>query len=357
MAFVRRHPKSGRWQVRYRDPTGRERSRTFKRRVDAERFMATVSADIIRGEYVDPRLGRTTVSEFSEMWTATRLHLAQSTKDQDRHYLNSLILPAFGDRSVASIRQSEIAAWVSQLDAASATKAKALQKLAAILRLSVADGALKGNPADGVQRPSAKPTREGKAMSDSEVSRILEASERVDPNTAPMVWLMARAGLRIGEVLALKRTDVDLVQRMLHVRASMSRREGIRPVKGREGRGRTIPLSNDLAERLRTHLTRTVASIDGWLFTAPKGGRVRYNNWRARTWTRIEERASVGDINPHDLRHTLITRLFVVDGWSVPQVQAFVGHVDPTLTLRTYTHVMSDALPEPSSGHFADTLG
>ena len=127
-------------------------------------------------------------------------------------------------------------------------------------------------------------------------------------------------------------------------------------MKGRNG-GRTIPLSQDLADRLQSHLSRTVASIEGWLFTAPKGGRVRYNNWRVRTWTKIEEMAGVGDVNPHDLRHTLTTRLFVVDRWTVPQVQAFVGHVDPTVTLKVYAHVMSEALPEPSSGHFADTRG
>ena len=49
MAHVRRHPKSGRWQVRYRDPSGRERSRTFSRKVDADRFAATVVADVVRG--------------------------------------------------------------------------------------------------------------------------------------------------------------------------------------------------------------------------------------------------------------------------------------------------------------------
>lgn len=98
-------------------------------------------------------------------------------------------------------------------------------------------------------------------------------------------------------------------------------------------------------------------AIDGWLFTAPRGGRVRYNNWRARTWTRIEEMAGIGDVHPHDLRHTLTTRLFVVDGWTVPQVQAFLGHVDPTVTLRVYAHVMSETLPAPSSGHFVGTMG
>jgi integrase len=76
-----------------------------------------------------------------------------------------------------------------------------------------------------------------------------------------------------------------------------------------------------------------------------------------RRWNPIIERAGVGDVNPHDLRHTLATRLFTVDGWSVPAVQAFLGHVDPKVTLRIYTHVSADELPAPSRGHFADTGG
>ncbi len=115
-------------------------------------------------------------------------------------------------------------------------------------------------------------------------------------------------------------------------------------------------MSEDLTDRLRDHLSRTVASIEGWLFTAPMGGRVRYNNWRARTWAKIAEQADVGEVMAHDLRHTLATRLFVIDRWTVPQVQAMLGHVDPTITLRVYTHVFSEDLPAPSSGHIVDTL-
>lgn len=221
----------------------------------------------------------------------------------------------------------------------------------------MADGALKVNPADGIERPTVRAEREGRALSDREVAKILEAAEDVDPDLAPMVWLMARAGLRVGEVLALKRPAVDLAGRMLTVEASMSRREGVRPVKGRDGRGRTIPMPEDLAERLRGHLAGTVASIEGWVFTAPRGGRVRYDNWRTRTWNRIVARAGVGDVNPHDLRHTLATRLFTVDGWTVPQVQAFLGHADPKVTLSIYTHIAAEDLPAPSSGHFVDTQG
>ena len=217
-------------------------------------FAAIVTADVIRGDYLDPQLGRTTFAVFAERWTATRRHLAQATRDHDRYLLGAQILPAFGDRPVASLRQSEIAAWLSELDVAPSTKAKCLQKFSAVMMLAVADGALKANPADGVNRPNVNIKREGRALTDEEVLRILEAAEKVDQETAVMVWLMARAGLRIGEVLALKRRDVDIRARLLHVRGSMSRREGVRPVKGRNGLGRTNPVSEDLAQRLSMHM-------------------------------------------------------------------------------------------------------
>jgi integrase len=348
MAHIRRHPKSGRWQVRYIDPERRERSKTFMRKADAEAFAATVTADVLRGDYIDPNAGLVTVREMAERWQTTRRHLAQSTRDQDRSYFDSLILPSFGRRQIGQVRPSEIAAWLSQLDAAPATKAKALQKLAAVFALGVDDKAIKVNPCDRIPRPSQSPRREGRALSDGEIVAVVEAAESVDPRTAAMVWLMARAGLRIGEVLALHRNDVSLEAGALHVRGSMSRREGLRPVKGRDG-GRSIPLTPDVLERLRRHLTvQRVASIEGWLFTAPKGGRVRYDNWRTRTWRRIVAEAGVGEVRPHELRHTVATRLFVVDGWTVPQVQSYLGHVDPTVTLKTYTHVAAEKLPVPA---------
>ena len=251
------------------------------------------------------------------------------------------------------MRPSEIETWLARLEVAPSTKAKALQKLAAILRLAVGDGAIKANPCDGIRRPSQKPRREGRALSEEEVAAVIHAAEEVDETTAAMVWLMARAGLRSGEVLALRREDLG--KGVLHVRGSMSRREGLRSVKGSDG-ARSIPLSPELEARLRRHLTaQRVASLDGWLFTAPRGGQVRYDNWRTRTWNRIVEAAGIGDVTPHDLRHTLATRLFLVDRWTVPQVQAYLGHADPTVTLKVYTHVSAEDLPRPSNGHFADT--
>ena len=121
-------------------------------------------ADVVRGDYLDPTLAKLTVSEFAKRWQATRGHLALATRDQDRHFLRSLILPTFGSHPVGSVRPSGVAAWLSQLEVASATKAKALQKLAAVLRMAVADGAIKTNPCDGIARPTQRSRRAGRAL-------------------------------------------------------------------------------------------------------------------------------------------------------------------------------------------------
>ena len=47
-----------RWRARYRDPAGRERSKSFTRKVDAERFLVSIEDAKLRGAYVDPQLGR-----------------------------------------------------------------------------------------------------------------------------------------------------------------------------------------------------------------------------------------------------------------------------------------------------------
>jgi Phage integrase, N-terminal SAM-like domain len=86
-----------RWRVRYRDPAGRERAKSFARKRDAERFLQHAEADQLRGHWVDPRQGRTTVGELAERWYATTVTLKPKTREDYRSLLHNHILPAFGD--------------------------------------------------------------------------------------------------------------------------------------------------------------------------------------------------------------------------------------------------------------------
>jgi integrase len=349
MASLRRHPRSGRWQVRYRDPDGRQHSKNFERKVDARRFANGVETDVARGEYVDPAIGRTTFGEYAKRWQATRGDLARSSQDRDESYLKSMVYPVFGDRAVGSIRPSEVGEWISNLDRAPTTRALALRIMSSILELARLDGAFKVNPAADVKTPSTSRRRVGKALKDSELSAVLDAAEEVDERTAGLVWLMARCGLRVGEAIALRTTSLDFDAGRITVSSSMSRRDGVQPPKTEAGI-RTIPMPPDVSDRLKRHLAaRRVADISGFVFTAPRGGPIRYDNWRSRTWSRILELVDIDDLHPHDLRHTAATRLCLVDRWSPAEVQRFLGHSDPRVTLAIYTHISTDDLREPSA--------
>jgi integrase len=72
------------------------------------------------------------------------------------------------------------------------------------------------------------------------------------------------------------------------------------------------------------------------------------SNWRKRTWRRIK--AAVGvECRPQNLRHTVATRLFRVARWTPGEVQRYMGHLDPRVTLAICTHIIAEDFPAPSA--------
>src|SRR4051812_28295688 len=92
-----RYGKGRRWRARYTDADGRERSQTFARKGDAEKFLATVTADVLRGSYVDPQRSRLPLRQYTERWLAAQT-LAPSSRRTYEIYLRTRIHPALGDR-------------------------------------------------------------------------------------------------------------------------------------------------------------------------------------------------------------------------------------------------------------------
>src|SRR5712691_8913090 len=146
MASIKKRP-NGRWRVRYRGPDGRERAKDFARRVDAERFVHLTEADKTRGAWVDPALGRTTFASYAKAWQAAQVHRPTTVVSVETHLRNH-VLPFFGDRPLASIRPSEIQAWVrgrSEVLAPSTVEV-VYRFVSAIFRAAVADRIIAANP-------------------------------------------------------------------------------------------------------------------------------------------------------------------------------------------------------------------
>jgi hypothetical protein len=111
-----RHDHGMRWRVRYLDPAGRERGKSFARKTDADRFKATTEADMIRGTYLDPDAGKITLRKYAEHWMATR-SWDPSTRETMERLIRLHIIPGLGHYRLDQLarRPSIISGWLRGL--------------------------------------------------------------------------------------------------------------------------------------------------------------------------------------------------------------------------------------------------
>ena len=175
MASIEKRVRNGTvsYRARYRDPTGRQRVKTFRRKVDAEKYLALIEAAKLRGTWTDPAHGKITLAEWLETWWGSAADLRPSTVARDRAYLNSLVLPRFGTTPLAAITQPDVQAWVAQLTArgfAPATVVKAYQLLGRTLTAAVNADMIPRSPCRAVRLPKIE-REEMRFLNPAEVAR------------------------------------------------------------------------------------------------------------------------------------------------------------------------------------------
>lgn len=105
---------NGRWRARYRDPQGKEHARHFARRIDAQRWLDDVTATLVVGTYVDPKLRELTVEAWADRWMHGYESNRASTVQQARVHMRRIV-DRFGPFQLGSIRPSDVRAWMSEL--------------------------------------------------------------------------------------------------------------------------------------------------------------------------------------------------------------------------------------------------
>src|SRR5215472_11251222 len=81
------------WRVYYRDPAGRQRNKSFARKVDAVNYRTTVEGQKLTGSYIDPQLGRVTLGDWSTRWLAGQAHLKPTTRERYAGILREHVAP------------------------------------------------------------------------------------------------------------------------------------------------------------------------------------------------------------------------------------------------------------------------
>ena len=348
-----------RWRVRYADTEGRERSKSFDRRMDADRFRISVEADLLRGTYLDPDAGKITVRKYAEQWLGTRSMEITSRAAVAGRIAH--ITAGLGDRRLDQLARSPsiVSGWLAGLPVGASYAGDILGTLSSICTAAVDDGLIPRNPCRAASVKAPRVVR--RKVVPWTAAQVTAVRAALPERYRAMADCGSELGLRQGEILGLPLDALDFLRRVVHVRVQVrALADGglaFAPPKG--GRERDIPLprsaSMPLAGHIRQFPPRPVTlpwrvpggkpRTETLLFTGRHGGAIFRGDFNARAWrpARRTARMAAGRENGmHALRHRYASVL-LAGGVDIVRLSEYLGHHDPAFTLRIYSHLMPDA--------------
>lgn len=343
MASIQKRP-NGKWRARYRDDAGKEHARHFEKKVDAQRWLAEVSASVLTGQYVDPRAGRITFRAYAEQWRQAKPY-RPTTERKVREQLHKHAYPAFGDRPLARIRLSDLQGWVTGLEKTHRLKPSTIRTMfntvRAVFRAAVADRVIAVSPTTGVALPEV-PRRKVVPLTVDQVRALAAA---MPDQYRALVILGAGTGLRPGELFGLQVRHVDFFKKVVRVEQQVQQVKGggtrVCPPKTKESE-RVVPLPDVVLHALVAHLKAFPAGPDDFLFQDPKGGAVVASRLMDSAWRPARKKAGLPAVTMHQLRHTYAS-LLIAAGESVKVVSERLGHTNAAMTLNVYSHLFPDS--------------
>jgi integrase len=341
---ARRLP-SGRWQVRYYDQAGVRHTapRTFLSKVDANRYLAQVEADLLRGAWTDPRLARITFGGWVERWWPTTADLRPGTRTFYDYLLRRLLLPAFGETPLGRIDAMTVRSWLADLhevgEVTPTTIAKAYRLLRRILNVAVEAGYLPRNPA-AIKGAGLERAAEMRHVSIPQLHALAEA---VPDRYRALVLVAGYGGLRWGELVGLRRRRVDLAGARIYVVEQVAEVAGkfiVSPPKTAAGQ-RVVVLPAVAVTALAEHLEEyAAAEPEGLVFRSGRGTYLQRSNFSRLVWRPAVQQLGLDGLRFHDLRHTAAT-LAAAAGATTKELMERMGHTSSAVALR-YQHVMTD---------------
>ena len=349
---ISRHKGSGLYMARYtvHTPTGPKRKALYgKTRREVDEKLTKAKADRDTGFVFDA--DNLTLGNYLDRWIndSVRDSVRQRTWERYEQIVRVHIKPALGRVKLKNITPTHARAlYREKLDTGLAPRTVNYihTTLSKALKDAVADGLITRNPASSVKAPRPK-KKEISPLSSEQAKAFLEA---VRGNRFEAAFVVAlHCGLREGEILGLKWSDVDMDAGTLQVRRTLSEALAghlFEPPKN--GKGRNVKLTTRAVEALRNHLTRQIEEIEslgdryrdqGLVFPSQVGTPMNAKNLTARSFKPLLKKAGLPDIRFHDLRHTFAT-LMLQNGEHPKVVQEMLGHATIAITMDTYSHVL-----------------
>jgi integrase len=324
-------------------------SKYFKKQKDARDWLQDTRNQIQNGLTYNG--AQITVGVFLEDWlNSYKSSVRPKTIYQYREIVKNKIIPAIGKVKLKDLRPDQIQYFYNTcLDNGVSERTTLL--IHAVLHRALNQALLWGligrNPSQAVTRPKYK-RKEMMILTGDQVGVFLAAAKGT--NYEVIYWLAVTTGIREGELLGLKWSDLDWENKCLQIQRQIQRLSEVGVVfsepKTAAGK-RLIVLSSTVVLKLfeqkkHQELIKQFAG-DRWkennlIFTSTIGTPVDRRNMY-REFKSIIKKAGLPDIRFHDLRHTAAT-LMLQQGVHPKIVQERLGHSDISLTLNIYSHVL-----------------
>jgi integrase len=342
--------KENPWRGRYLAPNGRQPSKCFAQKWEAEEWLRDELGRIDRGSWRDPAGGKQRYADHAQGWIDGLVGLKEKTTFGYENLMRSRILPVFGKYPISQIQPRHVRSWIADMDAEGLSPSRirqAHQVLRASLDQAVSDNTLGRNPAAGVRLPKSQP-RDILKLNPNQIHRLAASASEHQPGAGTLVTFLAYAGLRWGEAVALRVNAVDPLRHRIHVTESATEVGG-RLVFGKpkNHRNRVVVVPRSVMDQIAAHIAQ-FRSVDGLVFTSPNGHPLRSTNFRRSVWTPavselIDTDPHLAGLRIHDLRHTAAS-LAISCGANIKVIQRMLGHKDASMTLNVYGDLYTDDL-------------
>ena len=339
--------RGSKWKARYTDPAGRDRRRTFERKMDAEKFLERIGTEMQTSEWIDPKTTKSRFDDWVEVWWKTTVKLAPSTRRGYEKMLRLYLRPKFDGRKINSIEWLEVELFATSLlerELSAKTVRETLSVLSLIMKTAMRTRVIRENPAAGHTMPSRRQRTQILDMPEI-VSLVAHTEERY----RPAIWLLVLAGLRASELCGLRVMDIDWQGNTLTVNEVQMWVKGELVVKGPKTASgvRTIPLPAWLIADISAVMNVRAASAGiailatDRLFTSPTGKpMLDHTIWRIVN--RAQESAGLPRFRPYDLRHSHASLLINL-GAHPKAISERMGHTEIGVTMNVYGHLFEGA--------------
>ena len=363
-----RKRSDGRWEGRYtagHDPeTGKAIYKNVLGKTQAEvkdklkkAIEETAGLDVIKAE-------KYTLGQWMDIWfeNYAKIKVRPSSHQTYRGYIDNHIKPHIGKIPLSKLSSLELQKFYKKLLGNGRVKRLESQKqpkglsaktvrninqvISSALDLAKEQKLIATNPTDSCALPKVE-HKEMQTIPAEDLAKFLREARA--SGVYEMYYIELATGLRRGELLGLKWSDIDFANRVIRVQRQVARINGEiveAPLKTKNSY-RNISISEDTAEVLKAQREKVDSE---YVFPSPNGGPISPDSVN-HMLQRVLERAGLPKVRFHDLRHTFAT-IALQNGVDIKTVSGMLGHYSAGFTLDTYAHVTTAAQKEA-----ANTMG